>query len=150
MKHRSRRAGRSIVVRRVALAVVALCGLTCTSSGGGDGEVSLDPENWRADYDDFMTQQLEVRSSAGSATGTQGAVTVAYNALAARAGPQVREPVHLQEPEARHADVVRARIGENDGERRLGGLRGHALFFGETPFELPDELVVHGPPGGKA
>ena len=49
-------------------------------------QVSLDPDLWRSDYDDFMKQQLMKRTSAGSATGSNGAVSVAYNALAARAG----------------------------------------------------------------
>ncbi|MEE2775702.1 MAG: gamma-glutamyltransferase [Acidobacteriota bacterium] len=46
----------------------------------------MSPTTWRGDYDRFMAAQLETRSVAGAASGRQGAVTVAYNGLAARAG----------------------------------------------------------------
>ena len=58
------------------LAVVAGCG------GGAD----LSPERWSEDYDRFMAAQLVDRTEAGVAEGENGAVTVAYNGLAARAG----------------------------------------------------------------
>jgi gamma-glutamyltranspeptidase / glutathione hydrolase len=48
--------------------------------------VSLSPEGWRADYDKFMARQLFDRTTAGTARGMRGAVTVAYGGLAARAG----------------------------------------------------------------
>jgi gamma-glutamyltranspeptidase/glutathione hydrolase len=48
--------------------------------------VSLSPHGWRADYDRYMARQLFDRTTAGTARGLRGAVTVAYNALAARAG----------------------------------------------------------------
>lgn len=48
--------------------------------------VSLSPDGWRADYDRYMARQLFDRTTAGTARGMRGAVTVAYNALAARAG----------------------------------------------------------------
>ncbi len=46
----------------------------------------LSPKNWRADYDTFMEAQLVEETKLGVATGQKGAVTVARNALAARAG----------------------------------------------------------------
>ncbi len=46
----------------------------------------LSPTSWQADYDAYMRAQLVDRTSAGVASGYNGAVTVAYNALAARAG----------------------------------------------------------------
>ena len=49
-------------------------------------EVDLSPERWAADYERFMEAQLVDRTEAGVATGENGAVTVAYNGLAARAG----------------------------------------------------------------
>ncbi|MEM1248542.1 MAG: gamma-glutamyltransferase [Acidobacteriota bacterium] len=67
--------------------IVASCFWACAPSATQDA-VSLDPERWRTDYDAYLAQQLEVRSSAGVAQGSQGAVTVAYNALAARAGQE--------------------------------------------------------------
>jgi gamma-glutamyltranspeptidase/glutathione hydrolase len=48
--------------------------------------VSLSPDRWADDYARFMSAQDVDRSDAGVATGTHGAVTVAYNGLAARAG----------------------------------------------------------------
>ncbi len=49
--------------------------------------VSLSPRDWPAgDYDQFIRAQANIRTQAGLATGRRGAVTVAYNALAARAG----------------------------------------------------------------
>ena len=67
-------------MRRVSvwalLAVVAGCG------GGAD----LSPERWAEAYDRFMQAQLVDRTEAGVAEGENGAVTVAYNGLAARAG----------------------------------------------------------------
>ena len=49
-------------------------------------EPDLSPATWEAGYERYMQAQLVDRTSAGVATGTNGAVTVAYNALAARAG----------------------------------------------------------------
>jgi gamma-glutamyltranspeptidase / glutathione hydrolase len=49
-------------------------------------QVDLSPEMWRADYDRFMAAQMVERTEAEVATGYNGAVTVAHNALAARAG----------------------------------------------------------------
>ncbi|WP_419162959.1 gamma-glutamyltransferase [Candidatus Palauibacter sp.] len=53
---------------------------------GCQAEVDLSPERWAADYERFMEAQLVDRTEAGVATGENGAVTVAYNGLAARAG----------------------------------------------------------------
>lgn len=49
-------------------------------------DVDLSPDNWKADYDRFMEAQRIDRTEAGVASGMNGAVTVAYNGLAARAG----------------------------------------------------------------
>ena len=46
----------------------------------------LSPTSWQEDYDRFMEQQRVDRTEAGVARGRQGAVTVAGNGLAARAG----------------------------------------------------------------
>ena len=48
--------------------------------------VDLSPTSWLADYDEFMRAQLISRTEAGVASGKNGAVTVAANGLAARAG----------------------------------------------------------------
>jgi gamma-glutamyltranspeptidase/glutathione hydrolase len=48
--------------------------------------VDLAPASWQTDYETYMQAQLVDRTQAGVATGYNGAVTVAYNALAARAG----------------------------------------------------------------
>ena len=53
---------------------------------GCAGAAELSPERWSDDYDRFMQAQLVDRTEAGVATGSNGAVTVAYNGLAARAG----------------------------------------------------------------
>ena len=71
--------------RTTAYALILL--LATVSGGLADGEsVDLSPETWQDDYDRYMQAQLVDRSSAGVATGYNGAVTVAYNGLAARAG----------------------------------------------------------------
>lgn len=46
----------------------------------------LRPTQWLADYEQFLEAQDTSRTQAGHAVGTNGAVTVAYNGLAARAG----------------------------------------------------------------
>lgn len=51
------------------------------------GKVDLSPARWpKGEYDSFMKAQGIDRTRAGAAKGTHGAVTVAYNGLAARAG----------------------------------------------------------------
>jgi gamma-glutamyltranspeptidase/glutathione hydrolase len=49
-------------------------------------QANLSPTTWQADYDEFMAAQSVDRTRAGVASGRNGAVTVAYNGLAARAG----------------------------------------------------------------
>jgi gamma-glutamyltranspeptidase / glutathione hydrolase len=51
----------------------------------------LSPARWQEDYDRYLAAQLVERTRAGVATGFRGAVTVAYNALAARAGLEALE-----------------------------------------------------------
>ncbi|HEY3813591.1 MAG TPA: gamma-glutamyltransferase [Caulobacteraceae bacterium] len=49
--------------------------------------VDLGPRHWPAgEWDKYMRMQQDERATAGSASGKHGAVSVAYNALAARAG----------------------------------------------------------------
>ena len=64
--------------------------LACASSADLD-EVDLSPETWPRDYAGYMAAQLVDRTEAGVATGDNGAVTVAYNGLAARAGLEALE-----------------------------------------------------------
>jgi len=57
------------------------------TSGPAEAVVNLSPANWPAgEFDRFMAAQDVDRSSAGTARGFNGAVTVAYSGLAARAG----------------------------------------------------------------
>ena len=49
-------------------------------------QVDLSPTTWRSAYDEYLARQQFDRDHAGSARGSHGAVTVAYNALAGRAG----------------------------------------------------------------
>ena len=65
-----------------------LCLVLAVSCVGRPPEAVLDlsPTTWQDDYDRTMQAQLVDRTEAGVATGTRGAVTVAYNGLAARAG----------------------------------------------------------------
>ncbi len=62
--------------------------LTCTVGSAGAGPVqSLSPDHWPAgDYQRYLAAQEVTHPDAGYATGSNGAVTVAYNGLAARAG----------------------------------------------------------------
>ncbi len=53
---------------------------------GQEQVIDLSPTSWLADYDEFIQAQLVDRTEAGVASGKNGAVTVAYNGLAARAG----------------------------------------------------------------
>ncbi len=69
----------------------------CMSGYGGTSdysavqEVDLSPDVWIDDYERFMAAQLVDRTAAGVAEGLNGAVTVAYNGLAARAGLEALE-----------------------------------------------------------
>jgi len=80
-----------MALRGGAVLGVALLAAACDATGRGHGEVDLSPETWKADYDRFMAAQLVDRTEAGVAAGTRGAVTVAYNGLAARAGLEALE-----------------------------------------------------------
>jgi gamma-glutamyltranspeptidase/glutathione hydrolase len=62
--------------------------LAGTSAAVGAGrKVDLSPASWpKGEYDRFMKAQGVDRTTAGAAKGTHGAVTVAYNGLAAGAG----------------------------------------------------------------
>ena len=77
---RSRSVGRSVRGRHLACLAALLALVACRA------ETDLSPERWAADYDRFMEAQLVDRTEAGVATGENGAVSVAYNGLAARAG----------------------------------------------------------------
>mgnify|MGYP001171404230 CR=1 FL=1 len=68
----------------VAFALVA--GFAIVSPAQQDAATDLSPVTWKADYDRFMLAQVDERTEAGVASGMNGAVTVAYNGLAARAG----------------------------------------------------------------
>ena len=68
------------------MARVGVAALFPVLLAGCAGAVELSPERWSEDYDRFMQSQLADRTEAGVATGSNGAVTVAYNGLAARAG----------------------------------------------------------------
>tara|TARA_R110000782_G_scaffold236489_2_gene322623 strand:- start:2695 stop:4494 length:1800 start_codon:yes stop_codon:yes gene_type:complete len=79
-----------MMTRRTAttglLAAAATAGVSPSLAVAG-GKVDLSPARWPAgEYDSFMTAQGVDRTRAGTAKGTRGAVTVAYNGLAARAG----------------------------------------------------------------
>ena len=69
--------------RAAGLAAVACVAL---QSCAGSPEPDLSPERWADDYEAYMAAQLVDRTEAGVATGMNGAVAVAYNGLAARAG----------------------------------------------------------------
>ena len=60
--------------------------VACTAPAPPEPVPDMSPASWQADYDQYMQAQLVDRTSAGVATGMNGAVTVAYNGLAARAG----------------------------------------------------------------
>src|SRR5262249_51106088 len=61
--------------------------LTPSATVPARGEVNLFPAAWpKGEYERFLKGQEMIRTEAGVATGRNGAVTVAYNGLAARAG----------------------------------------------------------------
>lgn len=70
---------------RQALCLVSLLLLACSPAFSVD-QAGLSPRGWMEDYEQFMAAQLADRTKAGVATGRNGAVTVAYNGLSARAG----------------------------------------------------------------
>lgn len=73
---------------KYSLAWWILLGLSCARAKVEQpvASTNLSPALWQEDYDRFLQAQLVDRTEAGVATGRQGAVTVAYNGLAARAG----------------------------------------------------------------
>ena len=71
---------------RVLPAAVCLAALPALSCFLAPREPDLSPTTWMDDYETFMAAQLVNRTEAGVASGMNGAVTVAYNGLAARAG----------------------------------------------------------------
>lgn len=72
-------------MKRLSILMMVLA-VGCIASPPPEPLLDLSPATWQADYDRYMQSQLVDRTSAGVATGTHGAVTVAYNGLAARAG----------------------------------------------------------------
>lgn len=72
-------------MKRLSILMVVLA-VGCIASTPPEPLLDLSPATWQTDYDRYMQSQLVDRTSAGVATGTHGAVTVAYNGLAARAG----------------------------------------------------------------
>jgi gamma-glutamyltranspeptidase/glutathione hydrolase len=79
------------MTRRKAMSSIAAGATTVALAGGasaaGKPQVDLSPAHWPAgEYDRFMRAQGVDRTAAGHAKGAHGAVTVAYNGLAARAG----------------------------------------------------------------
>lgn len=64
----------------------ALAGLTIGAMTLPSAAAELSPLRWRADYERYLSEQALTRTEAGHASGTNGAVTVAYNGLAARGG----------------------------------------------------------------
>ncbi len=71
---------------RALLLPLAVPALLACSDTPDERTPDLSPENWADDYDRFLAAQLVDRTEAGVATGKRGAVAVAYNGLAARAG----------------------------------------------------------------
>jgi hypothetical protein len=66
---------------------VSLLVLSAPASPDRERHVDLSPSRWPAgEYAKYMKEQAAERMNAGSAAGVNGAVTVSYNALAARAG----------------------------------------------------------------
>ena len=74
-----------MIFKRIQTALLLALALPLQAVAAGD-EADLQPQQWRQDYDRYLALQSEYRQDAGVATGRNGAVTVAYNALAARAG----------------------------------------------------------------
>ncbi|MDX1395373.1 MAG: gamma-glutamyltransferase [Gemmatimonadota bacterium] len=70
----------------VAVAIVVVVGSLGAASVLRAPFADLSPTTWQAEYDRYLAAQLVDRTNAGVATGSGGAVTVAYNGLAARAG----------------------------------------------------------------
>lgn len=76
----------AVVISALLTALIGTPALSGQSAESVRRVASTHPDGWRADYDRFLAAQSVDRSSAGAASGRQGAVAVAYNGLAARAG----------------------------------------------------------------
>ena len=68
------------------LCVAVGCGQPARIATPATGTVDLSPEGWKADYDTYMAAQLDPKAAPKVASGRRGAVAVAWNGLAARAG----------------------------------------------------------------
>lgn len=83
MEVNRRTAGAMLLGSAVALRSTSALGALATRPSAPD----LSPSSWPSgEYESYARAQLNDRTAAGSAIGYHGAVTVAYNALAARAG----------------------------------------------------------------
>src|SRR5262245_23402366 len=70
-----------------SLVWIIAAALTTSVALQSNRAVNLSPATWpKGEYERFLNQQGVVRTEAGVATGRSGAVTVAYNGIAARAG----------------------------------------------------------------
>src|SRR5262249_43628120 len=74
------------MLKRLLAAGVGVATVLLNTVAGQSPDVSLSPAGWASDYATYLTAQDVDRTSAGVADGTHGAVTVAYNGIAARAG----------------------------------------------------------------
>jgi gamma-glutamyltranspeptidase/glutathione hydrolase len=84
----NRRTAITALAAGTAMATAAtLGGVSSKALAATKGRVNLSPKNWPAgEYARFLKAQGLDRTTAGSAKGRHGAVTVAYGGLAARAG----------------------------------------------------------------
>ncbi|ALJ14887.1 gamma-glutamyltransferase [Sphingopyxis macrogoltabida] len=82
-----RRTALGALAATTAMATTSALGVTAKAFAATSGDVDLSPKSWPAgEYARYMKAQGVDRTTAGSAQGKQGAVTVAYGGLAARAG----------------------------------------------------------------
>lgn len=82
-----RRTALGALAATTALAMTSALGVTAKAFAATSGDVDLSPKSWPAgEYARYLKAQGVDRTTAGSAQGKQGAVTVAYGGLAARAG----------------------------------------------------------------
>ncbi|WP_447760107.1 gamma-glutamyltransferase [Sphingopyxis panaciterrae] len=82
-----RRTALGALAATTALATTSALGVTAKAFAATSGDVDLSPKSWPAgEYARYLKAQGVDRTTAGSAQGKQGAVTVAYGGLAARAG----------------------------------------------------------------
>lgn len=82
-----RRTALGALAATTAMATTSALSVTAKAFAATSGDVDLSPKSWPAgEYARYMKAQGVDRTTAGSAQGKQGAVTVAYGGLAARAG----------------------------------------------------------------